>query len=267
MKRLCCLFSGLALLLLFSSCILTDEEKALKQKIEDQEGIKKELERELTGKKNTLEGLTADLEHYRHKSEVLDKEKRAIDEYLFDTRGNIRNVFLNIQRAMQKSVDELYDCYIGNETIKRSKLLASNNVLLLDLENPAFFDMTLLEGEIFCNSPSVVTFCTVRCLDESMGTYEVVSVGPECRSEERDKKVRFKFSGRDALRLGHGEYIGLFLHAGTQLCYDAKGTGKTVEVPMDKIAPKVTFTVDSASIPDEEGRAYSFRLWGFKRSR
>ena len=270
MKKLCCLLPGIFLLLLFSSCATpwTPEEKELRQKILEQESIKNGLEDDLRRLTNTREVLTADLQQYKYRSEVLSKEKKAIDNYLYDTRGNIRNIFLEIQRTIQKTVDELYDCYIGNETIKRSKFLISNNVLLLDLENPALFDMTLLEGEIFCDSPSMVTFCTVRqtALSGSVGTYEVVALGPECKSKIKGDKVTFKFSGREALRLKQGEYIALFLHAGTQLYYDEKGTGKTYAVPMDKIASKVTFSVDSASIPAEEGRAYSFRMWGFKRS-
>ncbi len=270
MKRLCFVLSGIFFLMSFSSCVtpLTPEEEALQQMILESESIKKGLEGDLRRFKNTREVLTADLLHYQYKSDVLSKEKKAIDDYLFTTRGNIRNIFLEIQRIIQKTVDELYDCYIGNETIKRSKLLISNNVLLLDMGNPALFDMTLLEGEIFCDSPAVVTFCTVRqtALKDSIGTYEIISLGPECKSEIKGDKVTFKFSGRDVLRLKQGEYIGLFLHAGTQLYYDEKGTGKTYTVPMEKIATKVSFTVDSNSIPGEDGRAYSFRLWGFKRN-
>jgi len=269
MQKLFCL-SLFFLLLFFSSCQtpLTPEEEVLQKNIYIEESIKKGLQNELRWLKNIRETETAELLQYKYRGDVLIKEKRAIDDYLFTTRSNIRNIFLEIQQNIQKTLDELYDCYVGNETIKRNKLLISNNVLLVDLGNPALFDMTLLEGEIFCDSASVVRFCTVRqtALTGSLGTYEVASVGPEYKSEIKADKVAFKFSGRDALRLKQGEYIGIFLNAGTQLFYDEKGTGKTYAVPMMEVSSRKPFEIDSELIPDKEGRAYSFRLWGFKRS-
>lgn len=241
-------------------------------------------EKELTDTKRKLVREHSDIDTRRNylqaKAAVMENEKRANEEFLFTARGNIRSIFQNLKRNIEIA-SSLPDCYLGDEVIKRQNISAdTSGVLLVDLGNPALFDMTLVAGAIYSESPAAVTFCTIGAVPDKPGAYEVLSVGQEGVNFDAKDNTPIQFDGRYALRIKKGEYIGLYVPAGAQMHYDIAGTGKTFAVSMDTSPKRNTqFELDPNAMPtigkntaiDDKGnplnynRAYSFRLWGFKR--
>ncbi len=201
--------------------------------------------------------------YLQEKNEVLNVEKKASQETLIAVSSSVRNVFLDMEQTLQNKSENLYDCFIGNAPIQRQKALESDeNLLLVDLLNPAPADMMLMEAELFCHSPITVTFCLLRQLPESPETFEIISTGEEL-SASGPGKQKFRFSGRSALLAKKGDVVGVLVAAGSKLSYDAAGTGNTPAVSLPSVQRKIR-----VELPNEDprlGRAFSWQLWGFRR--
>lgn len=240
-------------------------------------------EKNLTNTKHQLVNKHSDVDTRRNylqaKVAVMEKEKRANEEFLFTARGNIRSIFQNLKKTVEVA-SSLPDCYLGDEVIERQNISMDTGLLLVDLGNPALFDMTLVAGAIYSESSAAVTFCTIGAVPDKQGAYQVLSVGQEGVNFEAKDNTPIQFDGRYALRIKAGEYVGLYIPAGTQMHYDIAGTGKTFAVSMDappkrniqfeldpNAAPTIgeNTAVDDNKKPLDYNRAYSFRLWGFKR--
>lgn len=258
-SALACL-AAIALACLLNGCetLWPPHIKELHSSEKQLRSTQEKLRRELYNRQN-------DLAYFDGKAHVLDREKKENDEYLFTTRSNIRTIFQEMKLELEKNIGNLYDCYIGEETILRKQVTDHlTPLLLVDLENPAFFDMTLVEGEVYCNSPATITFCTIGVLTDKPNCYEVLTIGQEFNVPEKGKYT-LKFDGKYALRIKNGEYIGLFMTPGSQIYYDETGTGKTFPISLKALTRGTTFELKINEIVPEYTRAYSFRLWGFKR--
>ncbi|HOG49861.1 MAG TPA: hypothetical protein PKY10_04680 [Lentisphaeria bacterium] len=222
--------------------------------------------------RNDLHQAQIDLDYYREKSQILEQEKRANEDYLVSSRGNIRSIFNKIRRALDDTGD-LYDGFIGDEIIERNRHDTDNlpgDFLLVDLGNPAPSDMTLVAASLYCHSPATVTFYTVRNVTDLEGQYEILAEGQELAVTEPGKNF-LHFTGRHALRIKKGEFVAAFFKQGAQVSFDDAGTGDTIAVIMDKPEKNKRFSRQDDSMADVQdasglrrSRAYSFRLWGFK---
>lgn len=201
--------------------------------------------------------------YLQQKNEVLNREKQAGQETLVAVSSSVRNVFLDMEQTLQNKSENLYDCCIGNAPIARQKALEnSENLLLVDLQNPAPSDMMLMEAQLFGHSPVTVTFCLLRQVPDSPATYEIISTGEALSSTESGKQI-LRFSGRSALLAKQGDFVGVFVAAGSNLSYDDSGTGNTPSVSLPSVERKQR--VELANEDPRLGRAFSWQLWGFKR--
>ena len=201
--------------------------------------------------------------YLQEKNAVLSHEKEASQETLVAVCSSIRNVFLDMEQTLQSRSENLHDCFIGNAPVARQKILQSDeNLLLVDLLNPAAADMMLMEALLYCHSPVTVTFCLLRQVPENPGTFEMVATGEELSATESGKQL-FRFSGRSALLAKKGDFIGVLAAAGSKLSYDDSGTGNTPAIALPAVQRKMR--LELADETSRLGRAFSWQLWGFKR--
>ncbi len=211
----------------------------------------------------TLNNDKQEISYLQRKNEVLHREKLAAQETLVAVSSSVRGVFLDMEQTLQNKSENLYDCFIGNAPIERKKALESaENLLLVDLNNPAPADMMLMEAQVYCHSPVTVTFCLLRQVPDTTDSYEIVTTGEELTAADAGKQL-FRFSGRSVLLAKKGDFIGVLATAGSKLSYDDYGTGNTPGVPLPKVERK-----QRVELPNETprlGRAFSWQLWGLKR--
>lgn len=247
------IFAGL---LLVSCKSYPPETQSLLSKIEQQNS-------QILRQEAVLSNAKQETTYLQQKNDVLQHEKQASQETLVAVSSSVRNVFLDMEQTLQNKSENLYDCFIGNAPIARQKALESNeNLLLVDLNNPVPSDMMLMEAQLFCHSPVTVTFCLLRQVPDSTGTFEIISTGEELSCTEVGKQL-FRFSGRSALLAKNGDFVGVLAAAGSKLSYDDFGTGNTPAVSIPALERKQR--VELANEDPRLGRAFSWQLWGFKR--
>lgn len=247
------IFAGL---LLVSCQTYTPETQQLLSQVEQQNS-------QIQQQQANLNNVKEEISYLQKKNEVLSREKLVAQKTLVAISSSVRNVFLDMEQTLRHKGDSLYDCVVGNTPIARMKALENReSLLLVDLSNPVPADMMLMEAQLYCHSPATVTFCLLRPVPETTGSYEIVATGEELSSTDIGKQL-FRFSGRSVLVAKQGDFVGVLAAAGSKLSYDEYGTGNTPGVPLSSVERKQRVELPNES--PRHGRAFSWQLWGFKR--
>ena len=245
-------------LLLFNACISPKpiDNLAVQQQILKNEQKMAEIEKQITNQKQ-------EMDYEKNRAAVLERENDDLQNNLNQARNNIKETFVTLMGTFEKREEELFDCYIGNAPLNRSKIYCSPGpTLLVDFGNPVLVDNVVLCGaEIYCQSPLTIQFCLIRAARNQAKTMVVESISNEYRVNASGKQ-KIVFPRKQRFFAAKGSYLGIYVSSAAELAYDDKGTGQVLDFQLKKIVPYETTFSEPNSLPERNGKAISFRFFG-----
>ena len=241
-----------------TGCATTDQRVMQLQSENDQ--LKKNVEDKatqistLTQEKTRLE---AELNYCTRRADVLVKEKSARLDEASVLRKGVREfteqVMKSLQTYFQKA--EIVD-YLGNELFARANTDTQQNVLLVDLANPARENGTIIGGRAWVATVGKLHFCLLR-LDPTSGKYSVAAFSPELKAEQTGLQ-NWVFDLPMAAR--KGDLVAIYQPENVLISYDDVDTGQCVAIP-GKV--KLNDTVSVVAGDARNKRTYSFGVVGY----
>ena len=257
MKKVFYLVPALLGGLFFGGCASTDEKVVALQAEND--SLKKDAANKaqqiqfLTGEKARL---SSELDYSTKRDEVLVKEKAARMEEAGATRKGVRDFTDHVMKTLQDyfSRAEIVD-YVGNELLARGKTDPQKDVLLVDLNNPARENGTIIGGRAYLNAATKISFCLLR--PDVAGKYTVVAMTPELAATATGLQS-WSFDLPMAAR--KGDLIGAYLPEDCAIPYDDYDTGQVIPIPG---SAKLNSSVTIAPGEARGKRTYSFGVVGY----
>lgn len=258
MRRQAVSMAALSLTLLVGGCATPSQQMVLLQS--ENETLKKDVDEKasqilaLTSERSRLQ---KELDYCNRRSDVLVKEKAARLDEASVLRKGIREFTEQVTKTLatyfQKA--EIVD-YLGNELLPRSVTDTQKNVLLVDLNNPARENGTLIGGRAWVTSPTRLHFCLLR-LDPGSGKYTIAAMSPEVTATAAGLQA-WIFDLPMAAR--KGDLMGVYAPEDVSIPYDDVDTGEVVAVPG---SAKLNAAI--AIVPGEarNKRSYSFGMVGY----
>ncbi len=201
--------------------------------------------------------LTAELDYYTRRAEVLDREKTERIQESQNLRQGVRLFTDEVMKIMRDNYrkTEIVD-YVGSELVPRRRTGSEVKQVLVDRLHPLPAGGTLIGGRAYVTGPTRLVFCLLRPTadrDELI----VADLSRELKAEKAGEQ-QLAFEVPMAAR--KGDLIGVFCPDAVAIPYDDVDTGDVILV---RDSVKLNSSLTIRPVAGRNKRAYSFGVQGF----
>ena len=218
--------------------------------------------------------LEGEVSFYKHRSEVLEKEKAERIGETQHLRQGVRRFAEAVRDSFEKAQPEVRD-YFGGELCERTHVERRAGILMADRKNRPVPGTILTGGKAYTVTNGDFVFYLLRPVPGEEG--RVVAVA-KTRTLQAKSEGQHEWTFLEPLVAQKGDLIGLYCYGAPYVPYDDAGTGDVavVLVPeqpnvQDAASTAKNRTVRNAAFTlpppdDRQSRAYSFGCFGYVRT-
>ena len=218
--------------------------------------------------------LEDEVSFYKHRSEVLEKEKAERIGETQHLRQGVRRFTEAVRESFEKAQPEVRD-YFGGELCERAHIERRAGVLMADRKNRPVPGTILSGGRAYTATNGDFIFYLLRPVPEEEGRVLAVA---KSRTLQAKGEGHHEWTFLEPFVVQEGDLIGLYCYGAPYIPYDDAGTGDVavVLVPeqpnvQDAASTAKNKTVRNAAFTlpppdDRESRAYSFGCFGYVKT-